>query len=73
MGKKRNGWFWRTVIIVLIIISGILLHYSHVQRIAQGYWTADPFIITLDSVSGWLLFALLTGFVVSELLKKVKK
>lgn len=71
--KKRSAWIWRSVIIILIVISAFLLHYTHVERVAQGYFTADPLVITVNTISGWLLFALLTGFVVAELLSKAKK
>jgi len=68
--KSRKATYYRILVFFLIMFSIYLLYYTYQVRVEQGYFTADPLIITINHVSGWLLFGLLTGFVLDILLLK---
>jgi len=66
--SKRN--LYRAIIVILILLSMYGLYFTYELRVAQGYFTADPLVMTINAASGWAFFALLTGFVIDTLLAR---
>ena len=59
-------------IILLLIVSGFIVHKLNVLRSLQGFdsWYADGMLITLAQIADVAFFGLFSGFIIAKILKK---
>ena len=74
--KKKRDWNGMVraigVLLVLLLISGTLLHFSNVKRAEEGWFTAG-WAITVNNFWYTIFFASLTGTVMAVLLGYILK
>lgn len=63
---------WDYLVISMIIASALVKLYTNMIRSQQGLesWYNDPYIITVNEISGYVLMALLISYLVAVVVKK---
>jgi len=73
--KKRikNGYIlWNAVAVGILLVSLFGYYWTASVRVAQGYWTADPFIMLIHEIFHNLLMATFIGWIIGNLIAKTK-
>lgn len=60
---------WDYIMWILLLATGYALYYTEIERAKIGYFTDGP-LIFWGSFSYVLFFGLVTGYIISKLLKK---
>jgi len=74
VGRRRKWNVWDAVVIVLIVASSLVYYETTKLRATEGIHTfySDAEIIAVNSLAWVLLWALVSGYVVSFILRKAK-
>ena len=74
--NKKRDWNGMAkaigVLLVLLLISGTLLHFSNVKRAEEGWFTSSD-AITFNNFAYVIFFGLLTGTVVAVVVSALLK
>ena len=74
MGRRRKWNLWDAVVIVLIVASALVYYETTKLRATKNIHTfySDAEIIAVNSLAWVLLWALVSGYVVSFILRNAK-
>lgn len=69
---KNKINIWKYIILGLMVISGYMLYWTNMMRVEAGFFE-DGLWIFWNNFAYVVFFGLVTGFVLSNLIGKVKK